>query len=146
MGSGGESHSLLSLPRGGSRGHRLPSPSTSIIEIPFWGKNGSAACLVFQITESVTVQIAPPSIFPAVVGKVVVAIVLEGDSATGAPKSMRTALWVVATPARALVAPRLLIPTPAAPPPHGENRLKNPPLMGTSALTVNLMPQYCFEG
>ena len=68
-------------------------------------------------------------IFPAVVGEVIVAVVLEGDSTTGAPKSMRPALWVIATPARALVAPRLLIPTPVAPP-HGENRLKNPPLMG----------------
>ena len=64
-------------------------------------------------------RIAPPSIFPAVVGKVVVAIVLKVDSSTGAPKSVRTALWVVATPARALVAPRLLIPTPAPPPPMG---------------------------
>ena len=57
-------------------------------------------------------RIAPPSIFPAVVGEVVVVVVLEGDSATGAPKSMRPALWVIATPARALVAPRLLVPTP----------------------------------
>ncbi len=65
-------------------------------------------------------RIAPPSIFPAVVGKVVVAIVLERDSSTGAPKSVRTALWVIATPARALVAPRLLIPPPAVPPPRGE--------------------------
>ena len=58
---------------------------------------------------------------------------------------MRTVLWVVATPARALVAPWLLIPTPTTPP-QEENQLKNPPLMGTSALTVNLKPQYRFEG
>ena len=63
-------------------------------------------------------RIAPPSIFPAVVGKVVVAIVLKGDSLTGPPKSMRMALWVIATPARALVATPLLHPPP--PPPWGE--------------------------
>ncbi len=98
----------------------MPSPLTSVVEIPFWVKNGSVACLVFRITESATVRIAPLSIFPAVVGKVVVAIILKGDSLTVAPKSVRTALWVVATPARALVPPRLLIPPPAAPPPWGE--------------------------
>ena len=69
-------------------------------------------------------QMAPPSIFPAVVGKVVVTIVLEGDSLMGPPKSMRTALWVVATPARALVATRLLIPPPP-PPPIGRNGQRN---------------------
>jgi hypothetical protein len=63
--------------------------------------------IVFRVTESAPVRIAPPSIFPAIVGEVVVVVVLKGDSVTGAPKSMRPALWVVATPGRAMVAPRL---------------------------------------
>jgi hypothetical protein len=83
MGSGWESQSLLSMPRGGGGEHsRLPSSLTSVVEIPFWVENGSAVCLVFQVTESAPVQIAPPSIFPAVVGEVVVAVVLEGDATT----------------------------------------------------------------
>jgi hypothetical protein len=131
MGSGGESHSLLSMSRRGSGGHRLPSPSTSVVEIPFWVKNGSAVCLVFRITESVTAQIAPPSIIPAVIGMVIVANVLKGDSLMGVPKSVRTALWVVATPARAVVAPRLLIPPlPPPPPPTWGETVKEPSAHG----------------
>ncbi len=38
---------------------------------------------------------------------------------TGAPQSLRPTVWVVATLALAVRAPRLLIPTPAAPPPLG---------------------------
>ena len=66
-------------------------------------------------------QIAPTSIVPAVVSKVVVPIVLKGDSLTGNPKSRRMALWVIATPARALVATGLLIPPPPAAPLMGRN-------------------------
>jgi hypothetical protein len=80
VGSGGLSHSLLSLPRRGGVGQRLPSSLTSVVEIPLWVEDGGAACLLFRVTESTPVRIAPPSIFPAVVSEVVVVIVLEGDA------------------------------------------------------------------
>ena len=58
----------------------MPSALTSVGEIPFWVENGGAACLIFRVTESAPVRIARPSIFPAIVGEVVVAVVLEGDA------------------------------------------------------------------
>jgi hypothetical protein len=42
--------------------------------------------------------------------------------------------------------PGLGAPPAVDSPPHGEKGLKKPPLMGTSALTVNLTPQYRYEG
>ena len=53
---------------------------------------------------------------------------------------------MIATPAWALVITGLLIPLPAAPPPHGKKRLKKPLLVGTVALTVNPKSQDRFEG